>query len=221
MDVIAGIVCVCIFSLRIACVYVCARLRMRQRLWHESVLIRSSDKRWPSWVWDWGALWSLVPSTSYSYLPLLVTLVFHRIQHGPEISQLRSNSSTTTSASTTSASVPPSGSLSSINEAKREITLPKRVVTPFFEQVYIFTRRALVQTSREWGTFLFDMGLVLFAGLFFGLIYYQQFYEGPSPAAVVAQVSSLQRVKENIWQEYHCSPTDWKILCIRSALKSC
>jgi hypothetical protein len=63
----------------------------------------------------------------------------------------------------------------------------ERQMLGFIGQLLLFTKRALVQQTREWGTFLFDLGLVLASGGFFGLIYYQRFYIGPSPASVVAQ----------------------------------
>src|SRR4051794_34887194 len=63
----------------------------------------------------------------------------------------------------------------------------------FPAQLWLFTKRALLQTTREWSVFLFDLALVLFAGGFFGMIYYGRFYVGPSPASVVAMCPQALR----------------------------
>lgn len=53
-------------------------------------------------------------------------------------------------------------------------------------QIRLFLVRGVIQSSRGWQTWVFDVCLVLLAGLFLGLVYFERFYIGPEPASVIA-----------------------------------
>eukprot|EP00808_Paulinella_micropora_P013567 g50285.t1 len=55
-----------------------------------------------------------------------------------------------------------------------------------FTQMCLVAERTLVQTMRDKSWLIFDIILLLLGGLFFGLVYFQVHYIGPSPPPVVA-----------------------------------
>lgn len=58
-------------------------------------------------------------------------------------------------------------------EGKAAAKARNRQTASIFVQLYYFTRRALVQLSRDWEGLIFDFFLVLVSGIFLGLIYFQ------------------------------------------------
>ena len=65
--------------------------------------------------------------------------------------------------------------------ARRMHVLPLnlRAKPSFFYQLIQITKRSFIQITRNWIIYVFDLLLVINAGVFVGIIYYQQYYEPP------------------------------------------
>ena len=65
--------------------------------------------------------------------------------------------------------------------ARRMHILPLqiRALPSFKQQLFQITKRSFIQITRSWIIYIFDILLVINAGLFVGIIYYQQYYEPP------------------------------------------